>query len=112
VTQLGDADARTAVLANCHTMIALRGCSVETARYFAGRLGERKQSTIVESREQGFFSIMPEHRMQSIQNDSAPVLGEREIMHPPAVCGQWCGIAHIPSVCAKPFLTDLERVSV
>jgi type IV secretory pathway TraG/TraD family ATPase VirD4 len=110
VTQLGDMEARTAVLANCHTMIALRGCSAETAKYFAGRLGEHRQSTIVEGRAGGYFDPVPQHRNRMVQTSTTEVLGQREIMHPPVACGQWCGVAHIPSVSAKPFLVDLERV--
>jgi type IV secretory pathway TraG/TraD family ATPase VirD4 len=109
VTQLGDTEARTAVLANCHTMIALRGCSAETARYFAGRLGERRQSTIMEGKARGYFDLFPGQRSQMVQTSTTEVLGQREIMHPPAECGRWCGIAHIPSVCGKPFLVDLTR---
>jgi type IV secretory pathway TraG/TraD family ATPase VirD4 len=110
VTQLGDVEARTSVLANCHTMIALRGCSAETAKYFAGRLGERRQQNIIEGNTQGYFDPLPGQRTQMVQNSTTDVLGHREIMLPPDQCGQWCGVAHIPSVCAKPFFVDFTRI--
>ncbi len=112
VTQLGDVEERTAILASCHTMITLRGCSPETAKYLAGRLGGRWQSNVVEGTARGLFDPFPRDQTRQVQSTGADVLGQREIMHPPAGCGRWCGVVHIPSISAKPFLIDLERDSL
>jgi type IV secretory pathway TraG/TraD family ATPase VirD4 len=99
VTQLGDRDTRTRQLASCHSMIVLNGSSGETADYLAGRLGTHGVNT---------SSVSVDHRgrsLPSVGREQAPVLGSREIMHPPL--GGFGGIVHVPSVDSRPFLVDL-----
>lgn len=100
VTQLGDRDARNRQLANCHGLIVLRGCSAETAEHFAGRLGVHSVATT------GFASDHRGRALPTVGREQLPVLGTREIMHPPL--GQFAGVGHIPSVSARPFLLELS----
>jgi type IV secretory pathway TraG/TraD family ATPase VirD4 len=104
VTQFGDADTRTSILSNCQSLIVLPGTSPETAGYLSKRLGERpvEQVSVTQAPTGGFFGT----RTVGGSSGMAPVLGLREIMHPPF--GDHVSIAHIPSVTREPFLVDLS----
>jgi hypothetical protein len=90
-------------------MMVLRGCSPETARAFAQRVGERQERTDGVNVYQGFFDILPGQRGQQVQLSAMPVLRPREIMYPPDACGQFCGLMHVTSVSAEPFLINLTQ---
>lgn len=100
VTQLGDKDSRTSQLASCHTVVAMRGCSAETAEFVSGRLGIHTVATT---------SMQPDVHgrfLPSIGQDQRPVLGSRELMHPPG--GPYTATVHMPSCSSKPFLVDFS----
>jgi len=109
VAQFGDEKRRSAILANCLTMILLRGCSPQTAEEFARRLGQRQERFLVETESRGFWDLLPTQRGAQVQTMSVPVLQPREIMHPPEACGRFCAVVQVQPVSAKPFLVDLTR---
>ena len=106
VNQFGDQRQQIAILANCLTFIALRGCSPDTARYLSSRLGQRNTQVLAATRSRGPFDIFAQ-RTRASQTVTVPVLGEREIMHPPG--SAYCGIVQVSPVSGKPFLVDLGR---
>lgn len=105
--QFGDEREYAALFSNCLTFIALRGCSAATARYLGSRLGQRMDRQIGETRYRGFFDLIPDQIAQVAHTVPAPVLREREIMHPPV--STFCGVVQAAEVCPKPFLVDLTR---
>jgi len=104
--QFGDERQVSAILSNCLTIILLRGCSPATARYFSGRLGERVDQVLVQSRYRGPFDLFSQ-QSTSVQTVTVPVLREREIMYPPF--GPYCAVCQVSPVSNKPFLVDLTR---
>jgi type IV secretory pathway TraG/TraD family ATPase VirD4 len=104
VTQFGDESERTSILSNCSTYVTLPSSSEAGAKYFASRLGERRQSVLGVS--QTTSSGLPQ-RSISMSLESTPVLGLRELMDPP--WGPRTGIVHAPAVAGRPFLVDLTR---
>jgi len=106
VSQFGDERVASAILTNCLTFLALPGCSPQTAKHFSARLGQRVQQNLAVSRQRGPFDLFSQQG-SNIQSASVPVLGEREIMHPPV--GRFCAVAQVSPVCPKPFLVDLAR---
>lgn len=105
VTQFGDEAKRTAILANCHTFVTMPGVSSETAQFLGARLGQRQTDVTSTNRSTGgpLFGTIG----TGSQTATVPVLGPREIMHPPF--GPYVGIAHVPSASRRPFLIDLEK---
>jgi type IV secretory pathway TraG/TraD family ATPase VirD4 len=103
ITQFGDETARTSVFTNCHTFITMPGVSPETASYFSKRLGERHVEQGQIGRGPGPY-MMPSYNL-SRSSAMVPVLGQREIMHPPF--GPYTGIAHVPAIAREPILIDL-----
>lgn len=107
VSQFGDENAVAALLSCCSTMLTLRGCSPATAKAFAERLGQRREQVVSLSSQNNLTSFFAQTGT-SKQMADVPVLGEREIMHPP--CAQFCAVAHVKAVHgSKPFLIDLAR---
>jgi type IV secretory pathway TraG/TraD family ATPase VirD4 len=106
VSQFGDERHVAAILTNCLTSIVLRGCSPETARYFAARLGQRFEQVVNVNRQRGPFDLFSQYG-RGMQTVAVPVLREREIMHPPG--GPYCAVVQVAPVTAKPFLVDLTR---
>ena len=106
VNQFGDQRQQTAILANCLTFITLRGASPDTAKYLSSRLGQRYEQMLIATRNHGPFDVFSQ-RGRNMQSVPMPVLGEREIMHPPA--STYCGIVQVSPVSGKPFLVDLTR---
>ena len=49
-------------------------------------------------------------RGKSIGTETVPVLGEREIMHPPFQ--SYCALVHMPFICSKPFFVDLTQTDL
>jgi len=109
VAQLGDDRATSAVLANCHTLITLRGVSAATARYTASRLGQRVVQTVDLSHHRGPMEPIGS-RGKSIGTKTVPVLEDREIMHPPVQ--SYCALVHVPSVSPKPFFVNLAQLDL
>jgi type IV secretory pathway TraG/TraD family ATPase VirD4 len=107
VAQFGDEKRYTALLANCLTFVALRGCSAETARYFGSRLGQRMEQMISVSQQKEPFNLFPDQVGRVAQTVAVPVLREREIMHPPV--GAFPAVVQVSPVSPKPFLVDLRR---
>jgi len=105
VGQFADESERLAILGNCSTYISLPTPSRTNAEYLAGRLGQRFQSSISLTHSPGTQSSPGISR--SAVTNTVPVLGPREIMHPPF--GERVAIVHSPQVSGKPFLTDLTR---
>ena len=109
ISQFGNEPEREAILANCATMILLRGCSPTTAQAFSKRLGRRQQRILIESEAKGFWNILPNQRGKSVQEMTVPVLGEREIMYPPEACGRFCAVVQVQPIAPQPFLVNLAR---
>lgn len=104
VNQFGDARQQAAILSNCLTFIALRGSSADTAKHLSSRLGQRHEDQILTNKDRGPFDLLSKHG-QSQHTCSIPVLGEREIMHPPG--SPYAAVMHVTPVTKKPFLIDL-----
>lgn len=109
ISQFGNEPEREPILANCATMILLRGCSPTTAQAFSKRLGQRQQRILIQSETKGFWNILPNQRVKSVQEVTVPVLGEQEIMYPPEVCGRFCAVVQVQPVSPYPFLVNLTR---
>lgn len=106
VNQFGEEREYTAILANCLSFIAMRGSSIDTARYLSGRLGQRQEQAVGTSTNRGPVDLFS-HSGTTRSSVSVPVIGEREIMHPPG--SVYTATAHISPVSPKPFLVDLTR---
>lgn len=107
VNQFGDARQQAAILSNCLSFIALRGCSADTAKYLSSRLGQRQEEQILANTNRGPFDLLSTHG-KSRHTTSIPVLGEREIMHPPG--SPYGAVVHVTPVTKKPFLIDLTAI--
>ncbi len=108
ITQFGDEREAETVLANCSSIVLMRGASPHAARYLSGRLGQRTEKIRTASRQKGPFQIFSQHgATESVS--TVPVLGEREIMHPPG--DGYFAVAHVAPVSPKPFLIDLTMRS-
>ncbi len=108
VNQFGDARQQAAILSNCLTFIALRGSSADTARYLSSRFGHRNEQQILTNSNRGPFDLLSTHG-KSQHTTSVPVIGEREIMHPPG--SPYTAVVHIAPVTKKPFMIDLTIFS-
>jgi len=108
VSQLEDKNNKNKdIFANCNTLIVMRGCSPSTTEYFSKRLGKRIAQSVDTSYETGDSTFIST-KDKGIKSESVPVLSEREIMHPPESCGEYCAVVKIPGQ-QKPFLVDLKR---
>lgn len=103
ITQFPESE-RASLFNNCQTFIAMPGVSPETAKYLENRMGMRSVPQTTTSRTGG--SMIPTVAATTTST-FAPVLGAREIMHPPF--GAHVAVAHVPPVNRRPFLIDLER---
>lgn len=104
VTQFANKEERRTILDNCSTLVSLPGPSQENAHYVMSRLGQRQQSTIGVNSSAEHIGVT---RQYSLHSSLVPVLGEREIMHPPF--GPLAAVVHSREVSTAPFLTDLTR---
>lgn len=107
VSQFGEARQQSAILSNCLTFIALRGSSADTAKYLSSRLGQRHENQVHATTNRGSLDLLSTHG-KSQQTVSIPVLGEREIMHPPG--SPYAAVVHVTPVTKKPFLVDLNTI--
>lgn len=105
VSQFGDTREQTAILTNCLTFVALRGSSAETVKYLASRLGQRQQEEVIASKSREALDLLSAHS-KSRKVAMVPVLGEREIMHPPG--SPYAAVVHASPASSKPFLVDLK----
>ncbi len=105
VGQFKDENERSAIFANCATVVWLAGTSPLSAKLLSERLGTHPVNSLNLNRDPSKWGT---GIGQSIVN--APVLGDREIMQPPF--GPRCAIAHVNApelgIPAKPLLVDLS----
>jgi type IV secretory pathway TraG/TraD family ATPase VirD4 len=106
IAQFGDEQQVSAILANCSTLITMRGCSARTAKYFSQRLGNRNQQAVSRTKEDNPFELFPS-TSENFGNSEVSVLTERAIMYPPG--GPHTAVVHNSSIFAKPFLVNLTR---
>lgn len=99
VDQFPVREERNAVLANCGTMVALKGCSAGTAEVLSLRLGTAPVTSVGRSRDRG-------HSGLSLSTSAQPLLGAREIMAPPF--SQRAATVHAATMGDRPFLVDLH----
>lgn len=100
VTQLGDEKDQSRYLANCDALLVLAGSSHAAATFLSQRLGTVQLPFVTKS-------VDSQGRMTpSVTYQTANVLGEREIMHPPV--GRRGGIAHLRSSSPHPFLFSFQ----
>lgn len=104
IAQLGDVQEQSAILANCLTIIMLKGSSPVSAKYFSERLGQRVDYVVSQNVYQGPFDLFPQSG-RGLQTANVPVLREREIMYPPF--GNYFAVAQVSPVSNKPFLLEL-----
>ncbi|MET8848668.1 type IV secretory system conjugative DNA transfer family protein [Amycolatopsis sp. NPDC004625] len=104
VAQFGDDAARSALLTSCDTLVVLPGSSSESAAHLSKRLGDRLIETRTVS-QTGGSGFVPTFSVSGAVA-TGPVLGNREIMHPPF--GPHVGVVHARSVTRAPILTDLS----
>lgn len=104
VNQFGDQRQQSAILSNCLTFIVTRGASSDTAKYLSSRLGQRNESAIMLNTNRGPFDLLSNHGSNQ-HTSTIPVLGEREIMHPPGPT--YSAIVQVEPVSRKPFVVDL-----
>jgi len=112
VTQFGTEQERSAILTNCLTKIIFRGCSPDTANVFSEYLGKRNEFSVTSSDSRNpWASIFSNITTKNEQIVTLPVLGSREIMHPPDTCGRFCALIHSSQTSGKPFLVSFPRIS-
>lgn len=100
VSQFGDGTAQAKMLANTDTMIMLKGASADSAEYLARRLGTVQSSTAT-------MQLNASGRwVPSLSHQARPMLGEREIMHPPV--GTYGATVHVRSRSPHPFLVTFD----
>ena len=92
---------RGPILANCQTMAVLAGAGPRSAKALSARFGHRPAEEIAVDRRPGAAGHLS-HRVAT-----APVIGEREIMHPPLPGRP--AIVHAASLGSLPLVCDLQR---
>lgn len=104
--QFKDENQRSVLFANSGTVICTDGVSPTTARLMSERIGLHPVATT--STSVGPY-IHGQGRGPSLSTSTtmAPVLGEREIMHPPF--GDRMACVHTPDLSSAPFFVDLTR---
>lgn len=109
IVQFGDERAAHDVLANCATMILLRGCKYHTAQYFSNRLGDRLSPSISHSQQQRTWPWQESPPpTQSVHVARNPVLGVGEIMNLPMTGPRrYSALVQAEEVSSSPFLVDL-----
>lgn len=100
VTQFGDVNQQTRMLANCDTSIVLSGASPAAAQFFSNRFGSGKSASVTSSMDtHGRFS-------PTLSHPESPRLGVDEIMYPPV--GRFGGIVQIKAASPHPFLITFD----
>jgi type IV secretory pathway TraG/TraD family ATPase VirD4 len=108
VAQIKDQDERSAILANCATLMCLPGGSPATAKLLGERLGERQESFHSTSRSPsaGFGGAS-----MSSSTGMVPVLGSREITAPPFFA--YGAVTHVSApevgITSRPMLTSFDE---
>lgn len=111
VAQIKNENDRSSILSNAATFVMLPGASPMSVKAFSERLGQRYEQTYSVSSGPSSTGWGGSQVNQSVATTVVPVLGDREIMHPPV--GGRPAVAHINArelgIPPKPFLVDLER---
>ncbi len=101
VNHLGSENEQVRLLANCETLITLKGCSQHTAKFFSDRLG-------VTSKPVSTMTLDAKGQWKpSVTFQDQQVLGGREIMYPPV--GQYGGVAQLRGGHPLPFLFSFDE---
>jgi hypothetical protein len=122
VSQFGDERQTAKILNNCNTIIASKGVSPEVANYLSRQMGNRREQqmsvnqkwTLADDfrdidRGNSLFGVLLGSMLSSptgVDTIEVPVLGSREIMHPPV--GRYPAVVLASPVTSKPFLVDLD----
>jgi type IV secretory pathway TraG/TraD family ATPase VirD4 len=105
VAKLRDENDRSSIVTNAATYMILPGSSPMSVKSFMDRLGQRPERTY--SMQGGGWGSQVS---QNLGTQMVPVLGDREVMSPPA--GDRPAVVHIKAgqhgVTAKPFVVDLD----
>ncbi|SMH32611.1 Type IV secretory system Conjugative DNA transfer [Rathayibacter oskolensis] len=103
VGQFADENERTAILSNCGTLVTVGSVSDASARVVSARLGEHPVLATSSTRAPGSRGGTTFTRSTT----TAPVLGMREIMHPPF--GVRPAMVHSRELSSRPFFVEAER---
>lgn len=106
VNQLGNQQQYSAILNNCQTFIAFKGCSHTTAQYFSSRLGQRNASNLSLSNQREPFQLFGSSG-RNIQHTTVPVLSDREIMYLPF--SYYGAVVQVAQISPKPFLVSFDQ---
>jgi len=122
VSQFGDERQTAKILNNCNTIIASKGISPEVADYLSRQMGNRREQQVRVNQKRtladdfrdidrgnSLFGVVLGSMLSSptgIDTVEVPVLGSREIMHPPV--GRYPAVVLASPVTNKPFLVDLD----
>lgn len=105
VAQFKDENQRSSLVTNASTLALLPGASAVSVESFAKRLGMRPEQAYA-MQSTGGWNQAPG---QSLSTQMVPVLGEREIMEPPAA--ERPAVVHVKAsqqgVTSKPFVVEL-----
>jgi type IV secretory pathway TraG/TraD family ATPase VirD4 len=105
--QFKDENQRAVLFANAGTVICTAGVSPDTARLASQRIGMHPVATTTTTSVGPYTSGQSYGPSLSTSTTMAPVLGEREIMHPPF--GRRAACVHSPDLSGAPFFVDLQR---
>ncbi|PKH40153.1 Type IV secretion-system coupling protein DNA-binding domain-containing protein [Nocardioides alpinus] len=101
VSQFGTEVEWSRQLANCSTVIAMKGVRPSSVSYVSKLLGRRQAPTTTESRDwQGKIS-------STMSFADLPVLGDREIAEPPV--GRYGAIVHSSTLSPYPWLVSFNQ---
>ncbi|HAZ48851.1 MAG TPA: hypothetical protein DDW76_14735 [Cyanobacteria bacterium UBA11369] len=122
ITQFGDERKATEVLSNCNTIIATKGVTDKVADYLSRQMGLRREQQIRVTQQRtladdfrdidrgnSFFGVVLGSMFSpptAVDTVEVPVLGSREIMHPPV--GHYPAVVLSSPVTNKPFIVDLD----
>lgn len=100
VTQLGDDNAQERLLANADTVLVLKGASATSAAFLGRRLGDVQAAAATMGMDQ-HGGWQP-----TLSYQAKPMLGNREIMHPPV--GSYGAVVHLRGASPHPFLVTFD----
>jgi type IV secretory pathway TraG/TraD family ATPase VirD4 len=122
VTQFGDERKTAEILSNCNTLIATKGVSPQVAEYLSKQMGKRREQQVRINQQRtladdfrdidsgkSFFGVVLDSMFSSgtgVDTVEVPVLGDREIMHPPV--GLYPAVVLASPVTSKPFMVELD----
>ncbi|MCC3449933.1 MAG: type IV secretory system conjugative DNA transfer family protein [Microcoleus sp. PH2017_40_RAT_O_B] len=122
VTQFGDERKTAEILSNCNTLITTKGVSPQVAEYLSKQMGKRREQQVRINQQRtladdfrdidsgkSFFGVVLDSMFSSgtgVDTVEVPVLGDREIMHPPV--GHYPAVVLASPVTSKPFMVELD----